>query len=201
MAGCALVAVVAAILPALLQDISHTYLPVFLQVAVGWTPEGAALVAVVLTRVRWVGLAIALAAAVIGVSVGVLPHLVVLSYLWSSDFLSWFAWGLSFPLALLAADLLARRVTGFTVRTGALAGVLVAMAAAVLQGLRLVNQTGFDGLQRLPTEYWITRYAAPLLALVLIAAVAGAVAERRTLSAAAVRAHHEPADPPTAPVA
>ncbi len=139
-ACCALVAVLAAVVPTALWWFASA----------GWgyldtgswrgrwitlVPAVAALTAVVLTRIRWVGVLILLTATLLGSATGVLRLLMDgldLIDLGPVDLFLQFGWTVVLASLMIVADLVARAVPGFTASTGMFAGAAVAAVGVLL---------------------------------------------------------------------
>ena len=148
-------------------------------------PMCAALVAVVLTRVPWVGFTIGGVTALVGSVAGLVGFLGVARSnggavsIGALGLIAFLLLEVVAALPLLAADLQARRSTGFTPATGAVAGATVGVFRAVLRGGSVVAGVGVAGLGRLPAAYLLVDLLLPLVLLALTGAVAGGFAARR----------------------
>ncbi len=143
-------------------------------------PECAALAAVVLTRVPWVGFAIASFAEVVGAVFGVVTFVAGADFQPSMvELTSWVLAAALTSLPLLGADFLARRLRRFTLATGAIAGAVVGLASAVLLvAPGLVLNRGWFGFD---LAAYVESWGVPFFALVLTGLVAAAVAPRLDL--------------------
>ena len=141
-------------------------------------PPCAALAAVVLTGRAFVGVAIAAGSAVLATVFGAAALSGGGATLGALDYVTWTGWSLVVAAALLAADLMALRLGRFTPGSGAVAGLLVAVATIVIQLVPLIVGSGLAVLTYFAADFWVGEYALPLVALVLTGLVAGVVAER-----------------------
>lgn len=140
-------------------------------------PACLALVAVVLTA-RPVGTAIGVLSAVVLLVANLQGLDDFRDLMRVEDYALWLVWSVLLGCALLGADVLAWRLGSFTVVTGAVAGLLVAVLET---GVKLsMFAFGPGGLfpEQLPAVFWIREYAVPALMLVLAGGLAGAAARR-----------------------
>jgi hypothetical protein len=139
-------------------------------------PACLALLAVVLTARAPAGTAIAVVAGVIGTIANLGEFR---SLIGTEDYLRWLLWAVVLGCALLGADVLAWRLGAFTVATGALAGVVVAVLGTLVRvAVSGFWRTSFSSVFQ-PTDFWVREYALPALLLVLVGTFAGAMAQRR----------------------
>jgi hypothetical protein len=142
-------------------------------------PACLALAAVVLTA-RPVGTVIALVSGLALMVANLQDVQVFGPMLAIQDYLSWVSWSVVLACALLAADVLAWRLDAFTVRTGALAGLAVALLqAAVELALYAFGSEGFPFSFALPTVFWIQAFALPSIMLVLTGVLGGIAVQGR----------------------
>ncbi|MEO5653924.1 MAG: hypothetical protein ABIN79_00940 [Marmoricola sp.] len=183
---CAGVALAAAIVIPVLWTLSNPFATrglggVFLVYsALEQVASGAALVAVVLTRIRWVGVSIAVSAALVSTLAGSADFLLRGGDPGVVGILAWLVFAAISGLRLLAADLVAQRLDHFTAATGAMAGVLVGALGGVIGLIASAGSgAGSDLLGLLPTGYWVVTFGLVPVLLGAIGLVAGHLAAQR----------------------
>ena len=139
----------------------------------------AALVAVVLTRIRWVGVSIAVVTSLLTTVVGTAELVVRGGDPEVGAVVGWLLVAAVTGTKLLAADLMARRLGHFTALTGALAGVLVGLLGSLIT--LASNGLGLGGgrLDLLPPAFWISAFVLAPVLLGATGLVAGHFAAQR----------------------
>ncbi len=187
--ACAAVALSAAVVVPLVWSLTTPFVPrgrggldgAVIAYSVLWlVPAAAALIAVVLTRIRWVGVSIAVIASLLTTVVGTADFLVRGGDPEVIGVLGWLLVAAVSGMKLLAADLMARRLSRFTARTGAMAGVLVGLLGGLIALASNGVVTGGGRLDLLPAVFWISTFVLTPALLGVTGSVAGQVAAQRS---------------------